>query len=151
MNKKNLIDEDLIDIGIRRHTDDKLTYKLIIANAINECRISEGLIKEYPDSVLALINLLSFEITGYNLKSQIDKITDKLDKEKEKLWDVKKDETPRWIFYKKSYQAKFKLKLDRAYWETLFKEVLQILASEGLLMDTEKLVSVKTVGETEND
>ena len=38
----NLLDDDEIELGIRRHTDDKLTYKLIIANAINECRRSKN-------------------------------------------------------------------------------------------------------------
>jgi len=137
-NSENLSTE----IGLRKTTEDKLVYKFIIANAINECRSAEGMIKEYPDSVAALRNLLSFNIKGYNLKEQIDKIVEKLDKEKIDIYNKQRDKTPCRIFYKKSYQIKFKLKLDRAYWETMFKEILQILASEGLLMDTEKYIPI---------
>lgn len=146
----NLTDDDSIELGIRKHSDDKLTYKLIIANAINQCRVNEGYIKAYENSVKALINLLFFDVKGYNLKSKITELMDSLDVERESKYTDEQESTERWLFYRKSYQAKFKLKLHRWYYETLFQRILQILASEGLLMDTEKLISVKTIGDEES-
>jgi len=116
----NLEDEENIGIGIRRKTDDKLTYKLIIANAINESRRTEGKIVQYPNSVMALANLLRFNIKGYKLKTKIDEVEENLKIEKEKMYEERKNKVPRWKFYKRSYQAKFKLVLDRWYWESFF-------------------------------
>jgi len=140
----NELTDENIELGIRRHTDDKLTYKLIIANAINECRRTEGHVVEYPNNVQALINIIYFKVKGYDFKQQIDDVKKKLDKEKEDFYNEIKEKTPKYIFYKRSYQAKFKYKLDREYWESFFKEIIQILASEGLLMDVEKYISIRS-------
>jgi len=138
------IDDDEIELGIRKHTDDKLTYKLIIANAINECRRTEGHRIKYPNNVKALWNIIYFKVKGYNFSTQLDEIKKKLDDEKKTLWENKKQNLPRWKFYSNKYQAQFKDKLDREYWEGLFREILQLLASEGLLIDIEKYISVRS-------
>jgi hypothetical protein len=142
------IDEEILDIGLRRHSDDKLTYKLIIANAINECRRVEGE-PNYYDSVKALINLLSFNIRGYKLKEQIDEVKKKLDEGKKQRYKDEEENTPRWKYYKKANLGKLKGEITKWYWETFFRQILQILATEGLLFDTERIVPIRVKKDTE--
>ena len=147
----DLIDEDEINLGIRRHTDDKLTYKLIIANAINSCRQSERDYILYENNVHGLINIIYFDVRGYNLKTQIEKLLKELKAEREKRYKEEENNIPRWKFYKTSYQHKLKLRLHRWYYTTLFQRILQILASENLLLETEKLISVKAIEKIDED
>jgi len=143
----NLIDDDEIELGIRRHSEDKLTYKLIIANAINECRRSERDQELYQNNVHGLINVIYFDVRGYRLRSQIEELLNELKVEREKQYDDEKENIDRWMFYRRSYQAKLKLRLHKWYYRTLFQRILQILASENLLLETEKLISVKSIDE----
>ena len=147
----NLLDDDEIELGIRRHTDDKLTYKLIIANAINECRRSKNNPDEYEDKVHGLINILYFDVRGYKLRTQIEELLTELKTKRENRYKEEEETVERWMFYRKSYQAKFKLKLHKWYYTELFRRILQILASEGLLMDIEKFISVKTTEEQDEE
>jgi hypothetical protein len=146
---KDLTDDDNIEFGIRRHTDDKLTYKLIIAKAINECRITEGDAEKYPKAVKALVHLIYFDIRGYNLKTKIDVIVERLQIERKNMYTEEENTVERWLFYRKSYQSKLKMKIMMRYNEALFMGILQLLASEGLLMDTEKIINVAKVEEAE--
>lgn len=147
----NLTDDDEIELGIRRHSDDKLTYKLIIANAINECRRSERDYSLYENNVNGLINIIFFDVRGYKLRTQIQKLKEELKKEREDRYEEEENNVERWMFYRKSYQAKLKLRLHRWYYTTLFQRILQILASENLLLETEKLISVKSTGNVDED
>jgi len=143
----NLVDDDEIELGIRRHSEDKLTYKLIIANAINECRRSERDYVLYENNVNGLINIIYFDVRGYKLKTQIEQLITELKKEREIMYNTDELETPRWKFFKTNYQHKLKLRIHRWYYRTLFQRILQILASENLLLETEKLISVKSIDE----
>lgn len=142
------VDDEILNIGLRRHSDDKLTYKLIIANSINECRRTEDN-SDYYKSVKALKNLLSFNIKGYDLKEQIDEIIAKLEADIVKKYQCTNPNIPRYIFFSKKNQANLKEKNTKWYWESLFISMLQILASEGLLFDTEKVVPIRVKKDTE--
>lgn len=146
----DLTDDDYVELGIRRHSDDKLTYKLIIANAINECRRSERDYVDYENKVNGLVNVIYFDVRGYKLKTQILKLLTELKQDRKQQYQKEEQNTPRWKFYKTSYQHKLKLKLHKWYYTTLFQRILQILASENLLLETEKLISVKTTGDEEH-
>ena len=56
----------------KRGTVDKLTYKNIIADAINWCRLTMGTL-EYKFAVVGLEKIIKFDIQGYQLSTKIDR------------------------------------------------------------------------------
>ena len=137
-----------IEFGIRRTSEDKLTYKNIIVDAINWCRRTRGTM-HFKHAVKGLVGIINFDVKGYSLKTKIDEIQVELDREKKRLIQQEKQRAGR-KFYANAYQAKFKIRLDEVYWNSYFECIIQLLADNNLLMETEKTIPVKIVGEHTN-
>lgn len=142
--KNNDEEQDFAEIGFRKSTGDKLTYKINISNAIENCRRCKGFIGAYENAVSGLIDTVYFNMrTSKKLKDQIDEIIQRLDKEREEKWNERKNNTERWIFYKRGNLAKFRNQLDKGYWEAIYREIKQVLANEGLLLEEENIVPIR--------
>jgi len=128
-------------VGIRRTSEDKLTYKLIIADAINQCRRTMGTFS-FKDSVDGLEKIIKFDIPGYQLKTQIQEIKDTLNYEMKQMEKEKEKKLTPSQFNKRAYQAKWRILRNKIYWETYYERLIQLLAKENLCLETEKYVAV---------
>ena len=135
--------------GIRRTSEDKLTYKNIIADAINWCRKSMGT-RHMPNAVQGLERIIKFDVKGYKLRTSLQEIQVELNKEKLHKIKIEKKRLGR-NFYGNSEQARFKLKQSEWYWNEYFEMIIQLLANNGLLFDTEKTIPIKEVGRVKNE
>lgn len=127
--------------AIKRTSEDKLTYKNIIADAINWCRRSRGKLY-FKNSVKGLEDIITFDIPGYTLESDMEKIRDKLNIEKKER-RVKREKELGSDFYGNAEQALFKIEQSEWYWNAYFKKIIQLLASHNLLMETEKYIPIR--------
>jgi len=144
--------EDLntdFEYSIRKTSEDKLTYKNIIADAINWCRKSMGTMY-FREAVKGLEKIIKFDVTGYSLLSEIENIQIQLNIEKKEMIKYKKHKLGR-HFYGNAEQAKFKLELSEWYWSAYFERIIQLLASNGLLFDTEKTIPIKEIGRVKDE
>ena len=66
-----------------------------------------------------------------------------LEKEKTELTESEHDKLGRY-FYKNVNQARFKIKMERWYWETLFKDLIDILSSHNALWQSKGYVEEGT-------
>ena len=137
------------EYSIRKTSEDKLTYKNIIADAINWCRKSMGTMY-FKEAVKGLEKIIKFDVIGYKLLSEIKQIKIDLDIEQQKNIKLKKKRLGR-SFYGNAEQAKLKLEISEWYWEEYFERLIQLLANNGLLFDTEKRISVKEVGKDKDE
>ena len=127
--------------SIRRTSEDKLTYKNIIADAINDCRRNKGKIF-FNSKVQALEDIINFDVTGYKLMSQIENIKQNIEEERIEYLNIEKEKLGN-KFYSNANQAKLKLKMSKWYWERYYVEIIRLLAKENLLLETEKKISVR--------
>lgn len=138
-------EDDSLPTILRKTTEDKLAYKLEIADAIRMCRRFRGTMM-FPYMVKSLEEIISFDVTGYKLRTGLEKIKIELansQKEYIKLKKLKKGK----YFYKNSEQAKLKINVKEWYWSTYFMEIIQLLADYNLLFDKDKTVSVRKTHE----
>lgn len=146
MSFENELEESLF---IRRTTEDKLTYKNIIADAINSCRKCKGKLY-FKEAVEGLVDIIEFNVRGYPLKNKLEKIRNNLEVEKKQRRIDRANEMGR-RFYRRDVQAKFKIEQNEWYWRKYFKDIIQLLADNNLLMDTGKDIPVKEVGDTKDE
>ena len=139
-----MFEEDETGFGIRRTSEDKLTYKNIIADAINWCRKSMGT-RHMPNAVQGLERIIKFDVKGYKLKTKLIEIQADLKAEKIERKKREKRRMGR-NFYGNSEQARFKLRQSEWYWNKYFEEIIQLLADNKLLVETEKTIPVKEIG-----
>jgi len=133
-------DEEDGVFAIRRSTQDKLTYKNIIAQAISQCNRSKGTI-HFRNDVEALASTISFDVSGYKLNSKLIALRERLEKEKQKLIKEYKHQMKQ-EFQKHATKAKFKIYIQKWYWNRYYECILQLLAEHNLLFDTEKRIPV---------
>lgn len=133
--------DELQGFGIKKRSEDKLTYKNIIARSINYCLAMRGS-KFFHIGVENLVSTVEFNVQGYNFIDELEKIHDELMEEKnQKIQDWKKEYGRK--FYRKDIQAVMKLDLYQWGWEAYFQKVIQLLASHNLLFETEKYVPIR--------
>lgn len=141
--------DETTGFGIKKTSEDKLTYKNIIARAINYCLILRGS-KFFHIGVENLVSTVEFNVQGYMFVDELNNIRDELMVKKAKKVEGWQDEYSR-KFYRKDYQARMKLELYSWGWEAYFQKVIQLLASHNLLFETEKIIKIKAVGATEDE
>ncbi len=139
MNEEEL--DEISGFGIKKRSEDKLTYKNIIAKSINYCLALRGS-KFFHIGVENLVSTVEFNVQGYNFIDELDKIHEELMGLKEKKIQEWKNEYGR-KFYRKDIQAVMKLDLYQWGWEAYFQKVIQLLASHNLLFETEKYVPIR--------
>jgi len=136
------MDDDTHSLGIRRSNEDKLIYKTEIQDAIRQCRRCKGLIPTFKHAVEGLVMIIEFDISGYKFFSQIQDIKKQLRIEK----------TLRFCVYLEEYGleaghpiniANYRNEEYTWYYQTLFQRVLQMLASENMLIEDERWVPYK--------
>ena len=132
-------DEDGI-FAIRRSSQDKLTYKNIIAQAISKCNSSKGTTR-FKDTVQALASTITFDVSGYNLATSLMNIKKELAQQEKQYIEQKIEQHGLKLFYHAN-QAKLKIMVNEWYWNTYYERILQLLASNNLLFDTEKKIPV---------
>ena len=135
--------ETLEEFGFKKTTVDKLTFKNIIADAINQCRRNRRYIELFQASVLGLEDIIYFNIPGYQLKTEIDKIKQMLNDEHNNKIMSERNRLGR-NFNKRSERAKIRIKQHEWYWNTYFKHLMQLLADKNLLLETTKYIPVRT-------
>ena len=128
----------------KKGTADKLTYKNIIADAINWCRLSMGT-TEYKYAVIGLEKIIKFDIQGYQLSTEIGKIKDNLEVDKDEYIEREEERLGRKI-KKRAEIAKLKIRLRQWEWEAYFEKLIQLLAAHDLLFDTERQIPFKKLG-----
>lgn len=134
-------EEEGFDLGIRRKSIDKLTYKNIIADAINWCRKSRGTTR-FKYNVQGFESVIMFDVVGYKLKSKLEKIVNQLEIQRQERRNQAKRRHGR-DFYGNAFQAKFKIAEEDWYWNMRFEMVIQLLASENLLLETERVIPLR--------
>ena len=132
---------DLGELGYRKTSEDKLTYKNIIADAINWCRRTRGSTR-FKEAVENLESIILFDIPGYKLQSQIDDIKEEMAVERIEKINKEKEKHGRY-YLRNSVQAKLRLEIARWYWERYFQKLIQLLARENLLLETQKVVKLR--------
>ena len=138
------LEDKFISGHFKKTIEDKLTYKNIIAEAIRKCMWTKGT-KQFKDAVEGLEGVLYFNISGYTLKKDIDKIKDKLQIDKQKVINHYKRKYGR-DFYGNKEQIDLKLDVRTWYWNTFFDELIQLLAEHNLLLDQERTIPYKRLG-----
>lgn len=128
----------------KKGTTDKLTYKNIIADAINWCRLTMGTL-EYKYAVIGLEKIIKFDIQGYQLSTEIDNIKDELEIAREEYIEREEERLGRKI-KKRAERAKLKIRLRQWEWEIYFEKLIQLLAAHDLLFDTERQIPFKKLG-----
>ena len=141
-------EEDFVDIGFRRKSEDKLNYRNIVADAINWCRKAQGTIY-FHKAVEGLEKVIWFDIPGYKLKSKTLKIQYELRLERTKKLNFFKQKYGRQIYRRKN-RMQVRLYLEDWYWNEYFSSLIQLLASENLLFETEKVIPLR-IGQTSED
>ena len=139
MNQLAMDEEDSV-FAIRRSTQDKLTYKNIIAQAINKCNNSKGTVR-FKDDVQALASTISFDVSGYNLATKLINIREELKNGIVVFIDKKEKQLGRKLLFHAN-QAKLKILIYEWYWNNYYEAILQLLAAHNLLFDTERKISV---------
>lgn len=136
-------------LSIKRTSEDKLTYKNIIAERIRWCCRYTGNMY-YRDSCIALESIIYFDIRGYKLRKELDKI--KLNLKRKRAYHIKniKSKMGR-RFYTRPNQAKLRLLLNEWYWNQYFRDIIQLLASNNLLLETEKNIPIQETGNVSDD
>lgn len=134
-------ESNFIGWGIKKTSEDKLTYKNIIADAINWCRKLRGKIG-FKDSVEGLADVIEFNVPGYKLSKKLEEIRNNLDIQREDRKQKAIDEQGI-SFYKNANRAKFRLAQGDWYWNEYFKKIIQLLADHNLLFETEKMTKVR--------
>ena len=142
-------DEFLGGFGIKKTSEDKLTYKNIIADAINWCRKNRGR-KSFRDAVEGLIDIISFDVPGYKLLSSIEQIKKDVKQERDDKSKIREKKVGS-SFNSNAYQAKFKLEMDEWYWNRFFIKIIQLLADHNLLIETEKVTKIRIKQPVEDD
>ena len=132
-------DEDGI-FAVRRSTQDKLTYKNSIAQAISKCNSTKGTTR-FKDNVQALASTIMFDVSGYSLASKLQEIKRSMYEKETQFIQQKIDKHGKKIYYHAN-QAKLKIQVNEWYWNTYYESILQLLASHNLLFDTEKKIPV---------
>ena len=146
MNEDEYNLEDRFSTGFfRKGTKDKLTYKNIIADAINWCRQTYGT-TEYPNAVKGLVMIIDFDIKGYMLSTRLDEIRGELEEDKKDYIDSEEKRLGTRKIRKRSERIKLKIRIDRLFWENYFVKIIQLLAEHDLLFDTERQIPFKKLG-----
>lgn len=135
-------EETLQQFGFRKTSIDKLTYKNIIADAINQCRRSRSHIRLFQKSVEGLEEIISFDVPGYPLDKSLKQIKKTLEIERKKQVRKKQDELGKKIF-QRATQAKLRIWLHQWYWDEYFKKIIQLLAENNLLLETQKYIPIR--------
>jgi len=133
-------DDDDINYAIRKTSEDKLTYKNIIADAINWCRRARGTVY-FKSAVQGLESVINFNVIGYKLKDELKTIKDTLDKEKTEN-EIKEHYKMGRRFMKRAIRVKFKLQQEKWYWNAYFEKIIQLLGNNNLLLETQKKIPV---------
>ena len=140
MNNQSLMDEEDGLFAVRRSSQDKLTYKNIIAQAISKCNNSKGTVR-FKSEVQALAATISFNVSGYSLASELKQVRNVLKEGVNEYVETQRMLLGRKLMYHAN-QAKLKIKANEWYWNHYYEAILQILASHNLLFDTERRISV---------
>ena len=135
---------------IRKTSEDKLTYKNIIADAINTCRRLQGY-HEFRGSVQGLEKVIYMDIQGYRLTEKIDDIKKNLTNIGQEYINKLQKIMGRSEYYKNAHIAKLKIFMDQWYYEQLFEGIIQLLAEHNLLLETERLIPLRIGTDTDTD
>ena len=134
-------DEDYLDLGIKKTNIDKLTYKYTIQKIIDRCLQAQGQIN-YDEYVRAYVKALEFDVKGYKFLTQIHKVLNRLEYQKKTL--LLEYITTHWYEARNpKYLIPFRMKIYVLYYETLFRELQQMVANEDLLLETGKHVPIR--------
>ena len=134
-------EEQYLGLGYRKKSEDKLTYKNIIAEAIRKCLFTKGS-TYFKEAVEGLEKAIYFDVTGYKLMTEINKIKKELEVGKYKI--IRKMKRKLGVdFYGNKEQVELKIQVRKWYWETLFTRLIQLLADNNLLFETEKVTPIK--------
>lgn len=144
-----MMDGDDSEYLIRKTSEDKLTYKNTIQRRIDWCLIVMGS-TQFPSAVKALERAIIFDIKGYKFKTEIGKIHDEVKDKSIQREEEQKIKLGR-QFYKRANQAKFKIRQQEQFWLDIYDSLLQLIADHNLLVDTEKTLPVKKVGENDSE
>jgi hypothetical protein len=136
-----MMDDEESGLGIKKTNEDKLVYRLEIQDAIKTCRKSRSEIPGMKYAVDGLISIIEFDIQGYHFKRQIDTIKLNLEMERK----IRLLRFLRRNGLRSSNPLKihiFKLNDFEWYYSSLFQQVLQMLAKENMLIETEKIIRI---------
>jgi len=131
-----------LGLGYHQHNLDKLTYKNIIADAINYCRKLKTY-KEFAGAVEGLEDVIYMDIEGYRLREQIETIKTTIKTEGQEYIDTLRKNMGRDEYYKNAHIAKLKLFMDQWYYERYFEDLIQLLAEHNLLLEHERYVPIR--------
>lgn len=135
-----LMEEEDTIFAVRRSTQDKLTYKNIIASAIGICNRSKGTTR-FKDDVQALASTIAFNVSGYNLAYELKEVRNVLLQGVSLFVKSENQKMGKKALYHAN-QAKLKIRANEWYWNHYFEAILQVLAKHNLLFDTERKISV---------
>jgi len=134
-------DQEVMGLGIHQSNKDKLTYKNIISDAINTCRRSKGH-KEFVNDVEGLEDIIYMDISGYQLRKQIETIKETIHVIGQEYINTLYHKSGR-TYYKKATIAKLRLFMDQWYYERYFEELIQLLATHNLLLEHERYIPIR--------
>lgn len=130
-----------IGLGYHQHNTDKLTYKNIIADAINFCRKLKGH-KEFASAVDGLEDVIYMDIEGYRLRDKIETIKEHIYTKGQEYINSLQNRQGR-FYYARANIAKLKLFMDQWYYERYFEELIQLLAEHNLLLEHERYIPIR--------
>lgn len=131
-----------LGLGYHQRNLDKLTYKNIIADAINYCRRLKGH-KEFASAVSGLEDVIYMDIEGYRLRAKIENVKTIIQNEGQEYIHRLRENQGRDEYYKNAHLAKLKLFIDQWYYERYFEDLIQLLAEHNLLLEHERYVPIR--------
>lgn len=144
-----LNDDEFVDFGFRKSYDDKLTYRQVLYNVIMQYLNSYGNFNS-KQAVERIIKATYFNEPGLKIRDKIDEIKTKINNERKQRILRAKNIMGR-NFYGRANQAKFKIQLEKWYWNKFFEEILQSLADFGLVTDRHKIQKFRIKGSLRDD
>jgi len=129
------------NVGYRRHTYDKLNWKLEIQKRLDIC-LSTYRTDAFGKNVERVIKAVYFDVRGYRFRKQIDEKKEELLKNKLEIIDYYRNDKPE-IWGHPIHQASIKYDLTEIYYDALFDFVFQLVSEKGLLVDTDVYVPIR--------
>lgn len=134
-------DEFYGNLGYRKTTPDKLTWKNEIQKRLDIC-IATYKTNMFGDNVDRLIKTIIFDIKGYKFKIVIEEEQIKLAAIAKKNIDICQKEEPE-IFGHPILQAHKRYELNEKYYNDLYDFLFQLIADKGLLLDTDVYIPIR--------
>jgi len=134
-------DEFYGNLGYRKTTPDKLTWKNEIQKRLDIC-IATYKTNLFPNNVERLIKTILFDVKGYKFKKEIDAEVIRLDEMVKNSINHYQQEIPE-IWGDPIRQAQKRYDLQEWKYNELYNFLFQLIAEKGLLLDTDVYIPIR--------